>query len=484
MSLSLALSSALSGLNVTARGTQLVSDNIANAQTEGYGVRALSLAARSTGAQGSGVIATGILRDVDPALLADLRHAKSAQARDQVMSGFWARVEGGFGMPDEPDGLPYLIDALQVSLQNAAAEPESDIRLRQITQAATDIARRFGAVHDTLQAQRDSADAALAKDVEFLNHALATVADLNTRIQKQTLLGGAPESLVDARQKLIGDISQTLAIQEIPRADGRIMLMGQGGHILVDRTAAQFGITRTPGPEAGDSVEAGSLSRVTLNDRAVAQDNALFSTGRIGAFLEIRDTSAPAAQLRLDSLAHDLVSRFGQPTLDPSLGAAEFGLFSLAGLHAMPTEITGISGKIALNPLADPEKGGALWRLRHGMGLASPPAGMASDNALLSNKLHILGALRALAGGSGPAKPAALHAADTLSFLASERLAQDQRGAANTAHAAALEDAFTARGVDTDAELSKLLALEQAYAANAKVIATVDAMWRTLLEGV
>ncbi|MFU8897347.1 MAG: flagellar basal body rod C-terminal domain-containing protein, partial [Roseinatronobacter sp.] len=95
-----------------------------------------------------------------------------------------------------------------------------------------------------------------------------------------------------------------------------------------------------------------------------------------------------------------------------------------------------------------------------------------------------LGAARALTGGSGPAKPAALHAADTLSFLASERLAQDQRGAANTARAAALEDAFTARGVDTDAELSKLLTLEQAYAANAKVIATVDAMWRTLLENV
>ncbi|MCC5868024.1 MAG: hypothetical protein JJU27_05890 [Gammaproteobacteria bacterium] len=54
--------------------------------------------------------------------------------------------------------------------------------------------------------------------------------------------------------------------------------------------------------------------------------------------------------------------------------------------------------------------------------------------------------------------------------------------AAPPARHAALEEGFAARGVDSDAELSKLLLLEQAYGANARVLASIDAMLRRILE--
>jgi len=43
MSITSALSNALSGLTVASRGAQVVSSNVANALTDGYGVRELSL---------------------------------------------------------------------------------------------------------------------------------------------------------------------------------------------------------------------------------------------------------------------------------------------------------------------------------------------------------------------------------------------------------------------------------------------------------
>lgn len=484
MSLSIALSSALSGLNVTARATQTVSDNIANDQTEGYGVRALTQAARVTGTQGSGVTATGIQRDVDPVLLSDLRNANSENAQDKIFSGFWSRIETAFGMPDEPGGLSYLIDALGVSLQNAAAQPESEAFLSQVSRAASDISRSFGGLHDTLQAHRDGADSAIARDVDFLNRTLTGIAELNNQIQRQVLLGGAPESLLDARQKMIDDVSEIVSVQEIPRDYGRIMLMGRDGSILVDRTAAQFEFTRSSMLDATDSIENGAVSHIKLNGRELTQDNALFSNGRIGASLEIRDRSAPDIQRKLDELAYDLVTRFSQPDLDPTLTSGAFGLFSLEGLSNPPADKTGISGRIALNPLADPNKEGALWRLRNGMGLINEPSGMVSDNALLSRKLQALNANAPLSDGSSLARSVSMHATDALSLIATNRLAADQRNAANTARVAMLSEELAARGVDTDAELSKLLVLEQAYAANARVIAAVDAMWRTMLEAV
>lgn len=45
----------------------------------------------------------------------------------------------------------------------------------------------------------------------------------------------------------------------------------------------------------------------------------------------------------------------------------------------------------------------------------------------------------------------------------------------------ALTGAFLAEGVDTDQELQKLLQIEQAYAANARVITTIDEMIQQLL---
>lgn len=481
MSLSIALSSALSGINLTARATQLVSDNIANAQTEGYGVRTLSQTAQVTGHHGSGVLSIGIHRDSDPALLAELRHAKAQNTREEVASGFWTRLEAAFGMPDEPGGLTYLIDALEASLQNAASQPESSARLRHVSQATSDIARSFGSLHKTILAQRDTADAAISKDIASLNQALVGIAELNKKIQRQILQGLSPASLEDARQQLVTDVSHIISVQEIARDDGRILLMGRDGSILVDRTAAQFGFTRTQVTEASDRVETGALSRITLNDRDLAQDTSLFVTGRLGAFVQIRDIDAPRLQEKLDNLAYDLVIRFSQPDLDPSLPPAGFGLFAIDGKANLPTDKIGISGLLSLNPLADPDAGGALWRLRSGMGLSTAPVGETADNALLTRKLRVLGASRALPGGSVP-KSAAAHAADTLSSIASERLVLDQRRAATTARVSALDEAFTARGVDTNAELSKLLVLEHAYAANARVIATIDSMWRSMLE--
>ncbi|MEL7027010.1 MAG: flagellar basal body protein, partial [Pseudomonadota bacterium] len=48
MSISTSLSSALSGLTATSRAAELVSSNISNALTEGYGRRELATSARIT----------------------------------------------------------------------------------------------------------------------------------------------------------------------------------------------------------------------------------------------------------------------------------------------------------------------------------------------------------------------------------------------------------------------------------------------------
>ena len=66
-------------------------------------------------------------------------------------------------------------------------------------------------------------------------------------------------------------------------------------------------------------------------------------------------------------------------------------------------------------------------------------------------------------------------------MISTGRLSAEAETAFTQARHLALTDLEAANGVDTDAEMQSLLVIEKTYAANAKVIQTVDEMISTLL---
>ena len=93
MSISSALSIALSGLNVAGRSADVTSANIANALTEGYGVRQLETSALVNGGAGAGVRVVGVTRNVDPILIGQRRGADADLGLNGEIAGFLTRVE-------------------------------------------------------------------------------------------------------------------------------------------------------------------------------------------------------------------------------------------------------------------------------------------------------------------------------------------------------------------------------------------------------
>ena len=78
MSITSALSNAISGLNASTRAADLVSANVANALTAGYARRTLELSSRSLAGNGAGVQIDAVRRQVDQGLLSDRRLADAA----------------------------------------------------------------------------------------------------------------------------------------------------------------------------------------------------------------------------------------------------------------------------------------------------------------------------------------------------------------------------------------------------------------------
>ncbi len=484
MSISGSLSNAFSGLTAAARGAEVVSQNLANVLTEGYGRRELRLSALSLGGAGAGVQVDGISRVVNQVVLTDRRLADAALSSQQALTGFHARLEGLVGTPGEPGALSTRLEEFEAALVAAASRPDSGPRLDAVFAAAASLTGQFGAISNGIQQQRMAADAAIAGAVDELNSALKRIVELNSDIRAELASGRDPSAFMDERQRLIDTVSEIVPVRELPRENGMVALVTTGGAMLLDGLAGQIGFTPTATITPDMTLDSGALSGLSFRGQpTTASATAGFlGGGTLGALLTIRDELAPAAQVRLDAVARDLVERFEDPAADPTRAAGTPGLFTDRGAAFSAADEVGLAGRLTVNAAVDPSRGGALWRLRDGLGSATPgPVGQAAGLDALAAALS---AQRTPASGGfvGGARSASGLAAEFLSGVGVIRQTAESGLAYAGARADALKTAELAGGVDSDQELQQLLLVEQAYSANARVVAAAEAMLDRLLE--
>ncbi|WP_435165713.1 flagellar hook-associated protein FlgK [Falsirhodobacter sp. 1013] len=435
MSLGSALSIAQSGLNAASRSADLTSQNIANALNENYSRREMSLTTRTTG----GVAVTGVTRFVDQAVTADRRTAEAGSAGSTARASFHSDLEEAIGVAGATGSLGSMVSGLEGALIDAASQPQSATALGTAVQAADTLASRINSLGDTVQAARLKADGQIATTVRDLNTALKQVETLNTQIASMGGSGKDVTTLQDQRQTLVDGIARQIPLREVTRDDGRIALVTQSGATLLDGKAPTLGFSPVNTMTAEMTTESGALSGLTLNGHPMTS----LGDGELAAQFDIRDALGVEAQADLDTVAQDLTTRFAGSGL---IEAGPDGLQVNAALQEEP------------------------WRLRDGLGATME--GAAGDATRLGALVSAMGEGR---GAEGAAK-------DLLSGVSSARIASEDEASFRTAQYDTLRTAELANGVDSDAEMTNLLVIQQAYSANAKVIQAVDAMMNTLLE--
>ncbi|MCC5987474.1 MAG: flagellar hook-associated protein FlgK [Pararhodobacter sp.] len=480
MSLNLSIANAMSGLQASARGVQLASSNIANAMVEGYAPRRLALAS-AAGSQG-GVRITGIHRQDDPALAGMLRQSGAETAAAGAETAFWERLAEALGEAGDGNSLAGRITALENALADAADRPDLDYLLASAARAAGSLAGALNDASEDIRSQRQAADAAIAGDVETLNRGLGEVARLNTDILRRQAGGDPALDLVEKREMLVTELSDIVPLREQLRPDGRLALYTAGGQMLLDGTQPmQIGFQPSAPITAAMSLADGQLSGLTLDGQPVPSGpGAPIGGGRLGAHFAIRDSHAPAAQSQLDQFAAELIARFADPATDPSLPDGAPGLFTDAGGVPDTPPAPGLAGRVALNDALTPAGGGEYWRLRDGLG-ATAPGLEVGDPAQLMRLLDAIEAPLAATGG-GAARSLAGHAGQLVGTFGQSRHAAEMRGGFAQSRHDTLFERMLAGGVDTDGELQRLMTLEKAYAANARVMQVADDLLRRLLE--
>lgn len=473
MGLTQSLNIALSGLTATARGAEVVASNLANKDVMAYGKRSIELSTARLG----GVRVDTVLRHGNPALIAERRLAQADTAAGATLLTFHQSLEGWIGAPGTEGAMGERINRFETALTAAAADPGATARLLEVFDAATALAAGLRHVTEQIQSSRQAADTQIRSDVEVFNDALARVAELNRTIARMVAQGQDIAGLLDQRQALVDRIADIVPLREVQRDGGQILLYSAGGATLLDGQPAVLATL----PSGIIRAESAPLPGLMLNGQPVSLSaDSQLSGGRLAANFMLRDTLGPAAQAALDQLGAELIFRL--EGADNSRASGTPALFTDAGASLDPMQTQGIAGRVMVNVLVNPANGGDLWRLRAGLGATTP--GEVGDGRLLTGLADALARTQPLTTGSssGGWQSLASLAGSLLSETATARLSHERTVSFANTRSNALTQMEAEGGVDSDHELQMLLRIETAYAANARVIQTVDRMLATLLE--
>lgn len=484
MSISTALSSAYSGLTTVSRMAQTVSDNVANAMNEGYSSRSVVTAQRLAGGIGMGVRVETVDRAVNALATATRRAGGADLGYNSTRADAMTRMSALLGQPGDSDALASKMAAFENSLRGAAEAPHSASAQVDVLAKAFDLGGTLNNISTQTSVVRMEADASIERQVDSVNSALKQIEAVNNAIRIR-FGSGDTAALEDERKRLLDQISSIIPIKLVQREKGTVAVYSKNGAGLLEGQARQLEFTPTPTITHDMTLASTALSGISINGRLVNMGSGagMLDGGSLAATFEVRDVIAPEFNAQIDAVARDLVERFQDPAVDPTLLPGDAGLFTDSGAGFLPVDELGIAGRVMINAAVDPAQGGAVWRIRDGIGAVI--AGPAGDDSQLRRMVDTMMAGRTPSAASGLINQVtATDIVDGItSLLAGSAHRQEEASAFHSGQFAILrEGELSAVGVDTDYEMQQLLMVEQAYAANARVVSTLDSLMQTLLE--
>jgi flagellar hook-associated protein 1 FlgK len=303
------------------------------------------------------------------------------------------------------------------------------------------LAARFNAIGDAIQAERLSADHAVARDVETVNEVLSQIEKLNKQIISTKENGRGAATLSDQRDQAIATLSELIPVRTLERDNGSVALVSRGGQVLLDGKAVTLEFTPVQGMDEAMTLDSGALSGISIVGGDGDDISNRLIGGQIAATLQVRDSLMPQAS---DELAAERQSMLDATSFDG------------ASLFTEVDRVLSVNEQLSVDP----------WRLRDGFTPTSP--------GYVANA----GFLDTLAAGTESIS-------DSLGNYVSKQSAQLLRAEMSETSAnaryTALQEAAASEGVDSDTELQSLLMIEKLYTANARVISVVDEMMDTLM---
>ncbi|MGI9626402.1 MAG: flagellar hook-associated protein FlgK [Longimicrobiales bacterium] len=447
------LSIAASALRAQQKAINVVSHNIANADTEGYTrqlpeLRPWPALTTPQGIFGSGVRVANVTQVRDTLLDRSYLRELGQGTGERAVHGVLGQVEGLLAEPGDGGILSAANDFFS-AFSELATRPDNDSARSALRESANHLADRFQRIGAGIDDVRVVTEQRLATAVDRVNELAEQIGRISGDIVADEVTGTVAGDLRDERRLLIDELGSLLPIHVEERADGSVGVTSNGLS-LVD--GPHF--TGVELRSSGGTLGVGIVGRPGLLPQI---------GGSLGGLLRTVNTEIPEVVARLDALAAALITEVNtihQSGTGPN-GATGIDFFSGNSASSMA-----VSADIAAD----------LGNIAAGTDSAGVYAAGAGDIALALAQLRDSADLGGLGQGFDG------YHQETVTELGLKVRSADTSA---QVHETLAESADTQRlsvsGVSTDEELVRMIQYQTGYQAAARVIQTAEELLDTLV---
>jgi flagellar hook-associated protein 1 len=501
MDLVSSLSMATSGLNAIQYELAVTSDNVSNSGTTGYVSESASVSAAIAGSIGTGVAIGKTHLSVNNALQTALYGQNAQVAALTATSNSLSAVSAVQGSTAANAGstntLSDELGNVETALTTLTATPQESSSQSAVYSAAQSLTTSIQTLSATYTTQRQSAEDSVVSTVSSINSDLTQIGSLSQQIMTVTAAGGSTADLENQRLEAMSSLSSEVSVTFSTTSNGDMIVRTADGTELPTRPD-QMGVSdstvtlpsSTWPLSTSDTVVTSSMSYqaddsssqipgIMLNGQDITSH---LTGGTLGANITLRDSTYPTMQAQLDSFSYTLASRFSNAGMTLFTDAAGD---DVSGESA--TAITGLSSQLTVNTSALPTSVTTDGDTTAISTILSTTFGSASAD--------VSGTLEAPSTGLGPMGnlSTGYSGAQGLGALATTLTseqgavigdASDNLTSATSVQTTLQTSVTNVSGVNVDDQMSTVVTLENAYAANAKVITAVQSMFTALLDAV
>ncbi len=295
-----------SGITAYQRALATVSNNIANANTDGYSRQDVTLSANAPQRVGSDYLGTGtslagIRRQYDSFVDLNLRSSNSELQAQKPLVSYVNRLIDIMG--DKSIGLTSAMSQFYSSARDLATSPASTVQRSAFLRDADGLASRFRELDSQFELLDNESRQAVQTDIGKINSLTKQLAQINRQMTRHVSESDQPAELLDQRDKLLRDLSTLTGVKTRFESSGAVLVsvgdvIDQG--VLVNGTQSRdIGLAKSEGGDA-------SKLRFVIDPYGSPQSLPNMLSGSIGGAMAFREQVLNPAADTLNSIAHSL----------------------------------------------------------------------------------------------------------------------------------------------------------------------------------
>lgn len=289
-----ALQAFQASINVTA-------NNIANANTPGYAVEAINLAAAAPQASGAisvgdGVVVTGTSRSFNQATASQLNTSQSSLGSLTAQQTYASQIDNLVGTT--AGGLTSAVQSFYSAWSDVANSPATTATRQALLGKAQSVAGSLVSTGSQLDALNTDINARITNDVQQINTLGTSIAKLNAQIVIGTAQGGGqlPNELIDQRDQLVSNLSSLAGISTTFDSNGALnVFLGNGQPLVLQGNTTT--LTTMPNQFVASQLE---VSTTTSNGNIIS---GAITTGDLGGLLAARSQIVDPVKNQLGQIA-------------------------------------------------------------------------------------------------------------------------------------------------------------------------------------